>query len=213
MKNLYHITAIVLFALGMSSCNSTKILETYKSEDNDKDIGKVYVVGLTGEEIPEEKLANELAMRFEERGVEASASLVSFVDCECETKEDIIKLTDELSSLNYDAILTFTRVSIDQDRDITNVGSYDTPSGPIDYPYYNDYYQYYGNYKPLVYSKGYLESDTEYNLEASLFDLDEGDLIWVGETATTEPISNEQFAEGYAKTIVDKLIYEGLVQR
>jgi len=205
---------IFIFTLGifLFSCNSTKIVETYKA-DEAKSVDKIYIVGLTGQEMPEQKIEAEMVRRLEERGVRANSTRYDISSEIASNKEELKLVTDSISSSSYDAILTFALVGVSEEKDIVTPSLYDTPSGPIDYPYFNDYYSYYGYRAPLIYSKGYYESNTIFNLEASLYNLENGELIWIGQTKTVEPFSVEEFAENYAKTIVDKLIYEDLVQR
>ena len=205
---------IFIFTLGifLFSCNSTKIVETYKA-DEAKSVDKIYIVGLTGQEMPEQKIEAEMVRRLEERGVRANSTRYDISSEIASNKEELKLVTDSISSSSYDAILTFALVGVSEEKDIVTPSLYDTPSGPIDYPYFNDYYSYYGYRAPLIYSKGYYESNTIFNLEASLYNLENGELIWIGQTKTVEPFSVDDFAENYAKTIVDKLIYEDLVQR
>jgi len=208
---LYYLS-MLFFSAMLISCNSTKIVETYKADE----VGtydKIYVVGLTGQEIPEEKIASEMVRRLEERGVRANSTRFKISSSTAADEEELKAVTDSISQANYDAVLTFAMVGVSEEEDIVTPALYDTPSGPIDYPYYNDYYSYYGFRAPLIYSKGYYESNTVFNLEASLYDIKDGKLVWIGQTKTVEPLSMEDFAEGYAKTVVDKLIYEDLVKR
>ena len=205
---------IFIFTLGifLFSCNSTKIVETYKA-DEAKSVDKIYIVGLTGQEMPEQKIEAEMVRRLEERGVRANSTRYDISSEIASNEEDLKSITDSISESDYDAILTFALVGVSEEKDIVTPALYDTPSGPIDYPYFNNYYSYYGYRAPLIYSKGYYESNTIFNLEASLYNLENGKLIWIGQTKTVEPFSVDEFAENYAKTIVDKLIYEDLVQR
>lgn len=188
-------------------------MNTYKADDLTKKYDKVYVVGVTGQQLPDEKIASEMVRRFEERGVKANASMFTF-----HPKMDFGEslktvMTDSLKDHGYDAVLTFALVGRGEEQDPVDIGDYDTPSGPIDYPYYNDYYDYYSYFAPMVYSKGYQASNTVFNMEAVLFDVEDSDLIWSAMSETVEPTSMDEFAEGYAKTIADKLIYEDVLSR
>jgi hypothetical protein len=205
---------LTLSAVGflLTACNSTKVVEAYKTENFNNEFDKIYVLGGNEEGIPDELIAEEIVDRFHERGVEANTTQMGTGNCICETAEQIEEFASNLSEMDYDAILTFTQLSKEFERDYTNTGSFDTQPGPINYPYYNDYYSYMGTYRPLVFSKGYVESKEVYNLEASLFSLEDGELVWVGKTETEEPLNDENFAKGYAHTIVDKLMYENVVQ-
>ncbi len=211
-KSLPACLSIVFFSFILVSCNSTKIVETYKVDDA-KSYEKVFVVGLTGQEIPEDKIASEIVRRFEERGVRANSTRFKITSESARNEAELKAITDSLTNADYQAVLTFAMVGVEKEDDFITPASYDTPSGPIDYPYYNDYYSYYGFRAPLIYSKGYYESNTAFNLEASLYDLTDGKLVWIGQTKTVEPLSMEEFAEGYAKTVVDKLIYEDLIEQ
>jgi len=211
-KSVRFYLSILLISPFLFSCNATKIIETYKADES-KSYDKVFVVGLTGQQIPEEKIAAEIVRRFEERGVRANATRFKITSEAAQNESDLKAITDSLKSSDYKAVLTFAMVGAETEDDFITPASYDTPSGPIDYPYYNDYYSYYGFRAPLIYSKGYYESNTVFNLEASLYDLANGKLVWIGQTKTVEPLSMEDFAEGYAKTVVDKLIYEDLISQ
>lgn len=213
MKKIAFYCLPILFLSSMLiSCNSTKIVETYKADEYGE-YDKIYVVGLTGQEIPQSKIAAEMVRRLEERGIRANSTRFKMTSKAVSNADELRAVTDSLKSADYEAILTFAMVGVEEEDDIVTPALYDTPSGPIDYPYYNDYYSYYGFRAPLIYSKGYYESNTVFNLEASLYDIKDGSLVWIGQTKTVEPLSMEEFAEGYAKTVVDKLIYEDLLKR
>jgi len=213
MKKIAFYCLPVLFLTSLLiSCNSTKIVETYKADEYGA-YDKIYVVGLTGQEIPESKIAAEMVRRLEERGIRANSTRFKVTAQAASNADELKAVTDSIAKADYDAVLTFAMVGATLEEDFVTPASYDTPSGPIDYPYFNDYYSYYGFRAPLIYSKGYYESNTVFNLEASLYDIKDGSLVWIGQTKTVEPLSMDEFAEGYAKTVVDKLIYEDLLKR
>jgi len=204
---------IISIALILSGCNSTKLVSTYKNPEAGNDYDKVYVVGITGQEIPDERIEMELVRQFEERGVRSASDIFEFHPEMSKDESHKEKMIADLRGSGYDAVLTFSLITATEKKDEINVGSYDTPPSPTDYPYYNDYYDYYGYMAPLVYSKGYVSSNTVYNMEAVLFDSDDGQIIWSAMSESVEPTSMEEFAKGYAKTIADRLIYEDVVTR
>jgi hypothetical protein len=213
MSNLNVKVILSILTLCFVGCNSTKLVSTYKNPEAGGKYDKVYVVGITGQDIPNERIELELVRRFEEQGVRAASDIFEFHPEMSKDETNKSMMAGNLKESGYDAVLAFSLVGATEEADEINIGKYDTPPSPTDYPYYNDYYDYYGFMAPLVYSKGYQSSNTVYNMEAVLFDVSDGDLIWSAMSESVEPASMEKFAEGYAKTIADRLIYEDVVSR
>jgi hypothetical protein len=207
------ISSVLIFFLFLTACDSTKFVSTYQAPEIDETYSSVFVVGLAGEAIPDAKMANHMVKTLKERGIEAKTSDQVFDPNKEMSDEDRSSVMQKIEDAGVDAVLIFTFLGSSEEKDIVSSGSYDTPSGPIDYPYYNDYYQYYKRIAPDVYSKGYHPSSTVYTMEASLFDADSDKLIWSGKSEVVEPSSREEFAENYAESVAYRLVYEDILEK
>ncbi len=75
-------------------------------------------------------------------------------------------------------------------------------------PFYPDYYGTWG----LVYSPGYLSSDTIVRLSTRLYSADgEGRLLWTGDSSTLNPGSVKELAGDVIGRVVDELEHERLI--
>ena len=82
------------------------------------------------------------------------------------------------------------------------------PSSNYYMPYYHNvgFYNYYGGYSGYYYSPGYYSGSYKIYLEANLFDLKSGELIWSAQTKTTDMSSVSKMSVEFADLIVADFI-------
>jgi hypothetical protein len=109
--------------------------------------------------------------------------------------------------LKFDAIVVSRLIKYD--KKVTWEPSADFPF----FPYYSTFYGYYGAVAPIVYDPGYLQTDTEAQVETNFYSTakPDGDLVWSGTTDTMNPRSETSAVDDLVKVLVkqfekDKLI-------
>jgi hypothetical protein len=109
--------------------------------------------------------------------------------------------------LKFDSIVASRLVKYD--KKVTEVQGSEFPF----YPYYGTFYGFYDAVAPIVYDPGYLQTDTEAQVETNFCSTTkpDGELIWSGTTDTVDPRSTTSAVDGIVKLLVrqfekDKLI-------
>jgi hypothetical protein len=100
--------------------------------------------------------------------------------------------------LKFDAIVVSRMVK--REKKTTYVPGDDFPF----YPYYGTFYGYYGAIAPIVYAPGYLETDTEAQVETNFYSTakPDGELVWSGTTDTVNPGSIDKAVNSIVKVLV-----------
>jgi len=213
MRNTLRLTLIlILVGFSLSSCNSTKIIGTYKSPDIKSNYDDIFVVGLVSDQLTDKNVEADLVDMLQARGIYAQAIKGTFnPDIEL-TEAKKKEIGDNLRSKGFDSVLTFALVSVDEDERYVP-GTYNTGYYPTRYPYYGSYWGYYGYYAPQVYEPGYYTKDVVYTMEAALYDLETGKLVWSARSETLNPTNVQNFAREYAETVSYRMLKDRVVQR
>ncbi len=207
MKNLiYFLLAALLF-----SCSSTRMVDSWKSDDyaNYKP-RKVLVVGitenLTARKIFEEQLKNELIARNTQAVESYDVFEFSFMN-DKQTKEDIDKEVEKLSNNGFDAVLISTVKGVDEKT------SYSGDTFVRDY-YWRRFGRYYYLYQDVYFVEGYYSKYNVYHIEATLYDLKEDSdksLVWVASYNMVDPYSIETSVNDYVEAIIKALEKEKFI--
>ena len=163
-----------------------------------------------GADTPEEELPETEVIEPDDAGAPAAADEDTF-DPEMDiNKANRDQVGDKLANRGYDGILTFSLVDVDEELDYVS-GAYSPGYYPSAYGYYSNYWGYYGHYAPMAYSPGYYTNNTVYHMEANLYDVETGDLVWAARSETIEPINASSFAENFAETVANELKDEKII--
>jgi hypothetical protein len=193
-----------------SSCDSTRIISSYEAPNVEEPYSNIYVVGISGESMPETQMEDYMVKELDKKGYVAAADEDTF-DPKMEITEDNrSKVEDKLNKRGYDGILTFSLVDVDEELDYVS-GAYAPGYYPASYGYYNSYWGYYGHYAPMAYDPGYYTSNTVYHMEANLYDVESGKLVWAARSETIEPVNASTFAENFAETVANELEDEEII--
>lgn len=203
------ISLIGIIAL-LTSCDSTRIISSYEAPNNEEVYTFLYVVGISGESMPEDMMEDVMVNELERKGVVAAADKDTF-DPEMEVTDENKALVEEkLDNRGYDALLTFSLVNVDEELDYVQ-GAYYPGYYPAAYGYYNNYWGYYNYYAPAAYSRGYYTSQTVFHMEANLYDVESGKLVWAARSETIEPATATTFSKNFAETVAKKLVDDGII--
>jgi hypothetical protein len=118
---------------------------------------------------------------------------------------------DQLRSVvrgqNFDAVMVSRLVKYDKTVTYVPGDAY-----PL-YPYYGTFYGYYGAISPVVYSPGYLQSDTQVQIESNFYSTakQDGELIWTGTSDSMNPKSVTKLINAVVKLVVQELGKEKVI--
>jgi len=144
-----------------------------------------------------------MASAFREAGVEA-VEAGNTIPEGTESNRDVIK--NALAEKGFDTILVTRMVSNRKETYYVPGQPYHAP-----YPYYNHFYDYYTSVYPVVYTPGYLATDTIVVLETNIYELKDGKLIWTVLSETINPQDVGKEVAAISKLFVKRLKKDGLL--
>lgn len=195
---------VVLISIG---CANTKIIGSWKNADSTKRYSKIMIVGLSANVVAKTNVEAQMAKVLDAQGIKAVGAGNVFNPDMKITDEMKQEVAVKLKSEGYDGVLTIALISVDNQTSYVPGAIY----APYGYPGYSNYWGYYGYYAPQVYSPGYYVKSKVYNVEANLYDVDSGKLMWSARSESTDPGSLDRFSKEYSKTVVYQLMKDKML--
>lgn len=202
---------ILLLALFMGSCTSSRITTSWKADNTvAKAYKKVLVLGLIKESDRslQENMENHLVGDLKEMGYNAVSSLQEFGPRAFD-KMDEDAAIGKLKNSGIDAVITIVLLDKEKERKYVPGNTYYTPYGY----YYNRFWGYRTTLFNRVYEPGYYITDTKYFWESNLYDMSNQQLIYSVQTQSFDPASTENMAHEYGKMIVEDMAKNAVIKR
>jgi len=207
MKNIIYL----YFVLFLSGCSSTKMVDSWKSEEyTNYQPKKVLIVGITQNLTARKLFEDQLKNEFLSRNIEAVESFEvfesSFTSAK-QTEEDITKEVEKLSNKGFDAVLISAVKGVDEKT------TYSGDTFVRDY-YWRRFGRYYYLYQDAYFVEGYYNKYKVYNIEAALYDLksdNEKSLVWVASYNIVDPKKIDTTVNDYVSVIIASLEKEGYI--
>ena len=121
------------------------------------------------------------------------------------TQVNLDYVRTQIRENNIDVVVVSRLIKVD--NDVTYVpGTYIAP-----FPYYHNFYGYYGAVYPAVYSPGYLKEEKKVRIETNLYAIrsGEGELGWTCITDTFNPSNLDKAINRLVKLVVKQMGSEG----
>lgn len=205
---------IPLALLLLISCSSSqKVINSWVNKDaaTNQPYKRIFVIAMTENQAARNIVEDDLSRAIVEHNFEVVESVnvfpATFTKKTAPSKEVIIEKVKEL-----DCDLIFAVSLLDsktQTRYVPGTVSYAPYPA---YSYYGGFGSYYGYYSPTVYSPGYYTTDDIYYMEANLFDVKTGNILWSVQTEAYNPSNLNQFSASYSNVIIDQAYYDGLLK-
>jgi len=197
----------------LAACTSTKLTSSWKTNDAqlqpDK---KIMVMALVPQREKQLRalMEDNLVTELRKEGLNAASALRTY------GPDAFGENTSEKAAIrklrNSDASQVLTVVLLNKKREKDFV-----PAGPGygygPYPYYGGFWPYYSRWYGAMYQPGYYQSNTRYNWESNLYDLDQRKLIYSAQTQSVDPPTAVRQAYLYAKQIVKDMTKQQLIAR
>ena len=208
---------LLLVGLILTSCGtSSKFTNSLKFplDDGSKSYENLAILAFFPVMNNRATLETAMEDEFRARGVKGNATFNAFPLAGDKTIFDKMGLgPEEIKELirkkveenKIDAFMTINLVDATQEEKYVQGASISFSSpyvyGSNDFGFY-DYYSY---AYTATYSSGHYETSTSYYLQINLFDIETEQLIWTGQSTTTDPESIKKGSVEYARMVLDEL--------
>lgn len=206
MKRAILVLAI-LGAVAFSSGKSTKLAFTWKNPDySGGSFKNILVLAMNGRASSRADFEDQMVAGITRPGIQAVPSYSLLPRPEA-TPIDMDQLKLVVRGQNFDSVLVSRLVKYDKTVSYIPGQAY-----PL-YPYYGTFYGYYGALSPIVYSPGYLQTDTQVQIESNFYSAakPDGELIWTGTTDSMNPRSVTKVINAVVKLVVQQLGKEQII--
>ena len=197
----------VLAMVAVSNAKSTKLAFTWKNPQySGGAFRNILVLAMNGQASGRADFEDQMVAAIANAGVQAVPSY-SLLPRPESTPIDMDQLRSVVREQQFDAIAVSRLVKYD--KTVTYVPG---QAYPI-YPYYGTFYGYYGALCPIVYSPGYLKTDTTAQIETNLYSTakPDGELVWTGTSNIVNPRSVTKVIEDVAQLVVQQLQKEKVI--
>lgn len=191
----------LLLASGLAGCATTRIVDTWQAEGlqaSDLDFERVVAIAALTETSRQRIAEDALASEIERTRVVPAYTLLTRED-----RADVDRLRRVLEANGIDGAITLHLVGVEEEETYVPGTTRVYPMG---------YYGYYGTVGSVVYDPGYIRTDTYVVVETSLYDVEQGKLLWTGISRTLNPKDIDSLIEGIAEAARDELREEGLLE-
>ncbi|WP_299525890.1 hypothetical protein [uncultured Lutibacter sp.] len=209
MKKIIIIIGLLVF----TACSSIKFVDSWRNEEiTTFKPKKLLVVGMTDNLTARKFFEEELKEAFALRGIYAEESTIVFDKTFTKSKKseaEVNEMIQEIANKGFDAVVISTVKGVDK---------------KINYPpnYYSVGYRwshfghYYLRFQDVYYNPGYYESYTVYNVETSIYNLNEDEsksLVWMGSLNLVDPQTIAPTVKKYVAKIIRQLEIEKLIEK
>jgi len=210
---------LALLALALaacSACTTAKVSGSWISEDYSRGaLTSVLVLGASSQDLARRIFESDMTERLRQLDVAARSAHALFPEEDPLKKDAILKLAEEqgIETLLVTRVTRKDRTT--ETRTYATGGIYYTPRFYLPYhhyPYYYDWYGYYSGFGATT-----LTTETYnylvLNLEANLYDIAKGELIWTTALETVYSDNLTATIKDVDRVIVQQLQKDGLVRR
>lgn len=212
MKNSIFIGFLLLLLL-LSSCGSTKMMDTYKNPDHVVFTAyKVLVVGMTPDEETRAAFESKLKAEFDKRKVEAMRSIDLFdvaFTMTAKTTDDLEAVEQQLIDKDFDAVL-ITKIVGTENKHTLKQSMAELAS------YGGDFRDDYLQNQSIFTDVDYFDAFKVYHTETSLYCIcqdRERFLVWRGNIDITDPKNIQKSMDDYVKLVVNGMEQEDVIFR
>ena len=207
VKKYATLILVVLAGLSVMGFKSTKLAFSWKNPNaTGGPFKNIMVLALNGQASNRADFEDRLTAAITASGVQAVQSY-SLIPRPNSTPIDMNNLRDVVQGQGFDAVLVSRVVKYHQ-----TVAYVPGQIFPLD-PYYATFYGYYAFVSPVVYSPGYLQTDTKAQVETNFYSTvkPDGELVWTGTSNTVNPRSVSDAIGAIVKLIAQELQKQNII--
>lgn len=165
------------------------------------------ILGLFEDVVVRDLLEVELVKAAEKRDLTAIESLLYFPPSLGEPFQDAAQTRKNLMEKGFDGLITATIIGTGANRYVPPTSSYQ----PL--IYYNVFRNYYYQTYALVNTPGYITQETKYFIEANLYEMKEGKLIWTGRSYAFNQVLYKSEIQKFAKKLFKQMTKQEVITK
>ena len=204
MKHTYKTLITLLFCIIMSSCSNTKFTKQWVNEDFDEQPYDDILVLVVADKMGNRQDAeNYIVQKLDEGGINAMQSYDILPKTQTIDKEAVGSAID---GLQLDAVIVMYATGITEEEYYIPDRRFGVYSGyGYGHAHYGSFYNYYPHAFNYVFIPGYDNTHHVVTLETTLFDLDDGKMIWSGQSNTFAPESVDDVIHNITVLTINEL--------
>jgi len=207
MKKCAILLVSLLSVVALSSAKSSRLAFAWKNPQySGGSFKNILVLAMNGQASGRAEFEDRMVAEITRPGVQAVPSY-SLLPRPESTPIEMDQLRSVVREQGFDAVAVSRLVKYD--KSVTYVPGQAYPL----YPYYGTFYGYYGALYPVVYSPGYLQTDTTAQIETNFYSTakPDGELVWTGTSTTVNPHSVSKAIGDVVKLVVQQLVKESIL--
>ncbi len=194
------IVALLIFATTAVNARSTKLITSWKNPAvKAGPFKKVLVIGVSADPGRRSDFEDALSASLARPGLEVIPGNTILLRPDASPLK-LDYLREQIKAFNIDAVVVSRLVSVKES--VTYI-----PPDVFPYPFYGSFYGYYGAIAPIVYSPGYLDTDTTVRIETNVYAITppDGQLLWTGTSDTFDPSNAQKVIKDVVKLVTSEL--------
>jgi hypothetical protein len=201
------VLGLAFIAMALTASAGTKLAFTWRNPAYaGSGFKNIMVLAVNGKASRRADFEDRMVEIIARPGVQAVQSYVYIARPDA-TPIDPAQLRDIVQNQHFDAILVARLTKYKKTQTYVS-GSYDTLPPEI-----GTFYGYYAWVTPVVYTPGYMETDTKAQLETNLYSTStqDGQLAWTGTSSIVDPRSPTAAIKDVVKLVVEQLQKQNLI--
>ena len=203
MKNLITWKLFILILI-VTSCASTKIVESWKEPDKQITIDKlkkVLVVAMFKDETSNRKAEDQMVKFLKDKGIPSYNYLNKNFD---KTKVEVIQ--NKIKKDGFDGAVTMRLIDVDKETIYQRNGINLFPNN------YRDFSNYYYDSAISYYNPDNYITTKTYTIETNIYSITENKIIWSALTETSDPKGVNKMTEEVTQVVYKQMIKDGLIK-
>ncbi|WP_309609492.1 hypothetical protein [Flavobacterium sp.] len=203
MKNLITWKLFILILI-VTSCASTKIVESWKEPDKQITIDKlkkVLVVAMFKDETSNRKAEDQMVKFLKDKGIPSYNYLNKNFD---KTKVEVIQ--NKIKKDGFDGAVTMRLIDVDKETIYQRNGINRFPNN------YRDFSNYYYDSAISYYNPDNYITTKTYTIETNIYSITENKIIWSALTETSDPKGVNKMTEEVTQVVYKQMIKDGLIK-
>lgn len=203
---------ILLFVTG---CSSSMVSGSWKDPNYNKTLDSVYVIGISKKETTRRYFEDNFSQAFGQYGVKG---LVSYESLNLSQNTDEETINKDVESRGAETILLARAIGKRKELGINPGPTYTStsyprriPGRPMSYPYYRSFGTYFERNWELNDDVAYTDQYEVVTIEATLYDVSTGNLIWSAEIDSVVANKKEVLINDFVENVIKDLAEKGLI--